>query len=68
MEACWKGLPTGGRLVANAVTVEAQSRLMEFHKDNGGALTRIGIARVAPVGGLSGFKPMMDVVQYAGVK
>ena len=68
LEACWGALEPGGRLVANGVTVEAQARLMDFHKRNGGALIRMGVARAAPVGSLSGFKPLMEVMQFAATK
>ncbi len=68
LELCWQALTPGGRLVANGVTVEAQARLMDFQKRNGGALVRISVARAAPIGTLSGFKPLMEVMQFAATK
>lgn len=68
LEACWNALPAGGRLVANAVTVEAERRLFDVHHRYGGDMTRLAISRLAPLGALEGFKPLMTVTQYAVVK
>jgi precorrin-6Y C5,15-methyltransferase (decarboxylating) len=64
LEACWAALPQGGRLVANAVTLESEAVLTAWHARVGGALTRIEISRAAPVGGLTGWRPMMPVTQW----
>jgi precorrin-6Y C5,15-methyltransferase (decarboxylating) len=68
LDAAWSALSPGGRLVANAVTVEGEARLIDFRGIRGGELTRIAISRAEPVGRLSAFKPLMDVTQYVGVK
>lgn len=68
LDACWRSLVPGGRLVANAVTIEGEARLIEFHGHHGGDLTRIAISRAESVGRLNAFKPLMDVTQYAGMK
>jgi precorrin-6Y C5,15-methyltransferase (decarboxylating) len=68
IEACWRALEPGGRLVANAVTIEGEARLVDFRTQHGGDITRIAISRAEPVGRLSGFKPLMPVTQYRGVK
>lgn len=68
VETCWNALPPGGRLVANAVTLEGQAELMAAHKRLGGNLTRIGIDRASPVGGMTGWRPAMPVTQWAIVK
>jgi precorrin-6Y C5,15-methyltransferase (decarboxylating) len=68
LEACWRALKPGGRLVANAVTLEAQARLIAFRADHGGDLVRISVARAEPVGELSALRPLMDVLQFAVVK
>ncbi len=66
LDACWRVLVPGGRLVANAVTLEGEARLIEFHGRHGGTLTRMSISRAEAVGGLNAFRPLMDVTQYAG--
>jgi precorrin-6Y C5,15-methyltransferase (decarboxylating) len=68
LEACWQALGPGGRLVANAVTIEGEARLFGFRGHQGGDLRHIAISRAEPVGRLSGFKPLMQVTQYTGVK
>jgi precorrin-6B C5,15-methyltransferase / cobalt-precorrin-6B C5,C15-methyltransferase len=68
LEACWRAISPGGRLVANAVTIDGEARLVDFRKNHGGDLTRIAISRAEPVGRLSGFKPLMPVTQYVGIK
>jgi precorrin-6Y C5,15-methyltransferase (decarboxylating) len=67
-EACWEALQTGGRLVANAVTVEGEQALFAWHKEVGGELTRISISQASPVGRYQGWRPMMPVTQFSVVK
>lgn len=68
LDRCWERLPAGGRLVANAVSLEAGARLVRFRRSHGGDLTRLAVSRAAPVGKLSAFRPLMEVTQYVGVK
>ncbi|KXV35298.1 precorrin-6Y C5,15-methyltransferase [Gluconobacter thailandicus] len=60
-----EALPIGGRLVANAVTLEGEAILAAQHAKYGGTLTRIGIERLDTVGRLHAFRPAMRVTQYA---
>ncbi|MAE43500.1 MAG: precorrin-6Y C5,15-methyltransferase (decarboxylating) subunit CbiT [Magnetovibrio sp.] len=68
LEFCREALGGGGRLVANAATIEAEASLFAFHEAWGGELVRLGVARAGPVGRLAGFKPMMEITQLAAVK
>ena len=68
LDACWQELAAPGRLVANAVTVEAQQALRAFRQQCSGELTRITVSRSQPVGGLSALRPMMDVLQLLALK
>ncbi len=66
LEACWQALPAGGRLVANAVTVEAERALLAFQNEFDGELVRLAISRARPMGAkgnLTVIKPMMAVTQ-----
>ena len=67
-EACWTALRPGGRLVANAVTLEGEQALFAWHAAQGGALTRIAVSRAEPVGRFTGWRPLMPVTQYAVTK
>jgi len=68
LDACWARLSAGGRLVANAVTLEGEQALMAWHEQHGGDLTRLAISRAEPVGGLTGWRPLMPVTQLVAVK
>lgn len=68
LESCWDSLKTGGRLVANAVTLEGEARLLAVRDEFGGELTRISISRAERVGPYSGWRPQMPVTQLAVVK
>jgi precorrin-6B C5,15-methyltransferase / cobalt-precorrin-6B C5,C15-methyltransferase len=68
IEACWRALVQGGLLIANAVSLESLSRLSAFRLDHGGELTRLAVSRADAVGGFTGFRPLLEVVQYEGVK
>ena len=67
-DTCWQALRIGGRLVANAVTIESEQKLFEWHNQLGGTLTRIAIQRAQPIGQFLGWKPMVPVTQWVVVK
>lgn len=50
LDACWQQLRAGGRLVANAVTLQSEATLMAWRERHGGELTRIHIAHARPLG------------------
>jgi precorrin-6Y C5,15-methyltransferase (decarboxylating) len=68
IEACWQALSSGGRLVANVVTLEGEAALLSWQAEHGGTLTRLVISRAEPVGGFTGWRPLMPVTQLAAVK
>jgi precorrin-6Y C5,15-methyltransferase (decarboxylating) len=63
-EAAWRALKSGGRLVANAVTLETEARLSGLYAAHGGELTRVEIARAEPVGSLHGWRPALPVTHW----
>lgn len=65
---CMSALPVGGRLVANAVTLQAQAALTAAHAEWGGELVNIAIAKSADVGPHQAMKPSIDVLQWRGRK
>ncbi len=67
-EAAWAALEPGGRLVANAVTIEGAAALASWHGEHGGELLRIAISRAGPVGGASVLRPMFPVTQLRLIK
>ncbi|MBW8482157.1 precorrin-6y C5,15-methyltransferase (decarboxylating) subunit CbiE [Actinomadura parmotrematis] len=68
VDACWDALRPGGRLVANAVTVESEQAVAAARDRLGGDLARIAINRAAPVGGFTGWRAMMPVTQWTAVR
>ncbi|MGE8147718.1 precorrin-6y C5,15-methyltransferase (decarboxylating) subunit CbiE [Pseudomonas frederiksbergensis] len=50
LDACWSALKPGGRLIANAVTLQSEMTLMSWRAQHGGELTRIHIAQAQPLG------------------
>jgi precorrin-6Y C5,15-methyltransferase (decarboxylating) len=65
VETCWDALPVGGRMVANAVTVESEAVLAQWHAKVGGELVRVEVSRAEPVGSFTGWKPAMPVTIWS---
>ena len=68
MAACWDALVPGGRLVADAVTIEGQAVLAGWRQRLGGTLTRIGVERAGGLGSLTTWRPALPVVQWSTQK
>ena len=64
LQACIDRLPAGGRLVANAVTVQSEALLAEWHSRLGGELRRFQHYQGEPLGGFTGWRPAMPVTQW----
>jgi precorrin-6B C5,15-methyltransferase / cobalt-precorrin-6B C5,C15-methyltransferase len=62
--AAWSALKPGGRLVANAVSLETEARLAGYFRQFGGDLIRLQVARADRVGAMSGWRPAMPVTQW----
>ncbi len=65
IELAFDALPSGGRLVVNAVTLETQAHLTDLHRVHGGELTLISIAHADQIGRFRGWRPAMPVTQWA---
>lgn len=68
LDACWQAVRSGGRLVANAVTLDGEAALLRWHREAGGELTRTAVSRAEPVGRVAAFRPLMPVTRYVGAK
>ena len=64
----WEALRPGGRLVANAVTLEGEAVMLALHSRHSGELARIAVSRAEPVGRLTGWRPAMEVMQWSLAK
>lgn len=67
-ETAWAALPVGGRLVANAVTVESEQKLWRLRKQYGGSIMRIDVAHEYRVGTFTAMKPALPVIQWRVTK
>lgn len=67
-EASWAALRPLGRMVCNAVTLESEALLLELHKEHGGQLVKLSVNRAEPIGGLTGWRPLMPVTQWSLIK
>jgi len=74
LQTCWNALKPGGRLVANAVTLEGEQKLLQWQNENAGKsgasgdLTRLSISRAEKIGKFQGWKEMRSVIQLVVIK
>jgi len=68
LAACWAALKPGGRLVANAVTVESEAAVAAFRAAHDGTLARIAISRAEPLGDGLVWRALAPVTQMRAVK
>jgi precorrin-6Y C5,15-methyltransferase (decarboxylating) len=64
LDACWSALPSGGRLVANAVTLESEAALVAWRARHGGSLTRVALAEAEPLGRFETWRPALPITVY----
>ncbi len=63
-ETCWYALKPGGTLVVNAVTVESEHLIFNFHHKYGGRLSRINIQRAEPLGKFLSWRSFSPITQW----
>lgn len=68
LELCWDRLRPGGRLVANAVTLEGEQVLCSARAERGGRLVRIAVSHAEPIGDFTAWRPQLPIVQWAATK
>ena len=64
----WAALKPGGRLVANAVTLEGEARLIARQAAHGGDLVRMSMEDLTVIGGRHVLRPRMAVLQWRVMK
>jgi len=67
-EGCWQALKPGGRLVANAVTIQTEAFLIEWRARIGGELSRLSVSQAAPLGRFDGWRTAMPVTILSATK
>jgi precorrin-6Y C5,15-methyltransferase (decarboxylating) len=68
VEACWGALRPGGRIVANAVTLEGEHALVAARAAHGGQLARIEVAHAERLGAFTAWRAQLPVVQWSAGK
>ncbi len=68
LDAAYAALPAGGRLVANAVTLESEAELLRRYKLEGGDLTRIEISNAGALGSFQTWRPARPITQWSITK
>ncbi|MCI0545717.1 MAG: precorrin-6y C5,15-methyltransferase (decarboxylating) subunit CbiE [Candidatus Rokubacteria bacterium] len=67
-EAAWAALKPGGRLLANAVTLEGEAHLGMLQSRHGGEILRIDISQLEALGPYRTMRPRLPVTQWRAVK
>jgi precorrin-6Y C5,15-methyltransferase (decarboxylating) len=67
-DQAWAALKSGGRLVINGVTLETETLLGTLYGQYGGAMRRLAVSRLEPVGGMHGWRAAMPVTQWLVTK
>jgi len=68
LDAAIDALRPDGRLVVNAVTLEAEAMLLACRARLGGELIRVAIARAEPIGRMEAWRSAMPLTQWTWVK
>jgi precorrin-6Y C5,15-methyltransferase (decarboxylating) len=68
VERCWAAVRPGGRIVANAVTLEGEQVLQHACADHGGELLRLAVSHAEPLGAFRAWRPQLPVVQWTADK
>ncbi|WP_347559009.1 precorrin-6y C5,15-methyltransferase (decarboxylating) subunit CbiE [Robbsia sp. KACC 23696] len=65
---CWDALRPGGRLVANAVTLQSEALLMDWHGRHGGTLVKLAVSHAAPLGGFDVWRGALPLTMWVVTK
>src|SRR5262249_62260577 len=65
-EGAWSALKSGGRLVANAVSLQSEARLIDLFQRHRGELVRLEVSRAGKAGGSNVFvwRPASPIIQW----
>ncbi|MDB5979564.1 MAG: hypothetical protein JWQ69_579 [Pseudomonas sp.] len=68
LDDCWQQLRSGGRLVANAVTLQSEATLVVWRELNGGELTRLHVAQAKPLGEFDTWRQALPITLLEAIK
>ncbi|MGU3577207.1 precorrin-6y C5,15-methyltransferase (decarboxylating) subunit CbiE [Brucellaceae bacterium C25G] len=61
LQSCWDALKPGGRLVANAVTLQSEMVLHQWRAQHGGELIRLSVAQAVELGSFDVWRQALPV-------
>lgn len=67
-KTAWSALRSGGKLVANTVTLEGEAQVISLHNTYGGHLVRLDVSHLTHVGRMHALEPRMSVLQWQVTK
>jgi precorrin-6Y C5,15-methyltransferase (decarboxylating) len=68
LHAGWARLLSGGRMVANAVTIESEQILLAARAEYGGDLVKLAVSHAEPIGRHTAWRPALSIVQWTARK
>ena len=68
LQTCWDALKPGGRLVANAVTLQSEMQLFAWRQRFGGELVRLSVAQAGALGAFDVWRQALPVTLYSARK
>ena len=68
LQHCWEAIRPGGRLVANAVTIQSEMLLITWRETIGGSLTRLAVEHAKPLGSFDTWRGALPVTILSVVK
>ena len=68
LDGAWAALKPGGRLVANAVSIDSEARLIEWFQRHGGELVRLQASKAHKIGTVFAWRSATPVTQWRARK
>ncbi|WP_160285726.1 precorrin-6y C5,15-methyltransferase (decarboxylating) subunit CbiE [Pseudomonas knackmussii] len=65
LESCWANLKSGGRLLANAVTLQSEAMLVSWREHHGGELVRLQVAQAQALGSFDTWRAALPITLLA---
>ena len=68
LTALWPLLPSGTRLVMNAVTLETEALVLDWSARHGGQLLKIDLSEPAAIGRKRGWRAALPILQWSVIR
>lgn len=68
LDVCWSRLKPGGRMIANAVTIQSEAALVAWRARHGGDLLRVNVAHAQPLGAFDTWRQALPITLLHAIK